>query len=78
MPTIFRTGPYRFFFYATDRDEPLHVHVERDDKIVKFWIDPIRLQYSVGFSRVEIRHIERIVQEQRVKLMEAWHAYFSS
>jgi len=76
MPTIFRTGPYRFFFYATDRDEPPHVHVERDDKLAKFWLDPIRLQYSIGFSRMEIRRIERVIQAQRVHLMEAWHAYF--
>lgn len=76
MPTIFRTGPYRFFFYATDRDEPPHVHAERDDKLSKFWLDPIRLQSSFGFSRVEIRSIERIVQERRKQLMEAWHAYF--
>ena len=32
MPTILREGPYRFFFYASDREEPLHVHVERDDR----------------------------------------------
>ncbi len=31
MPTVLRTGPYRFFFYAGDRDEAPHVHVERDD-----------------------------------------------
>ena len=28
MPTILRAGPYRFFFYANDRAEPVHVHVE--------------------------------------------------
>jgi hypothetical protein len=44
MPTIFRSGPYRFFFYASDRDEPYHVHVESDDKVAKYWLDPIRLQ----------------------------------
>lgn len=77
MPTIFRTGPYRFFFYATDRDEPPHVHVERDDKLTKFWLDPIRLQYSTGFNPVEIRRIERILQERSTQLMEAWYAYFS-
>lgn len=33
MPTIFRDGPYRVFFYAGDHGEPIHVHVERDDKI---------------------------------------------
>jgi hypothetical protein len=31
MPTVLRLGPYRFFFYAGDGEEPLHVHVERDD-----------------------------------------------
>lgn len=36
MPTVFRSGPYRFFFYAGDRDEPHHIHVERDDKVAKF------------------------------------------
>jgi hypothetical protein len=77
MPTVLRAGPYRFFFYATDRDEPAHVHVEREDKLIKFWLDPIRLQYSSGFSRSEIRRIERIIQEQSVQLLEAWNAYFS-
>ncbi len=51
MPTIHRVGAYRFFFYAGDKDEPQHIHVERDDKIAKFWLDPVRLQSSGGFSR---------------------------
>jgi len=78
MPTILRTGPYRFFFYATDRDEPPHIHVEREDKVCKFWLDPIRLQHSIGFNPVEIRRIERIIQDQRLPLLEAWNAYFRS
>jgi len=55
MPTVLTVGPYRLFFYAGDRFEPLHIHVERDDKIAKFWLDPVRLQNSGGFNRVEIR-----------------------
>jgi hypothetical protein len=77
MPTILRLGPYRFFFYATDRDEPPHVHVERDDKVAKCWLDPIRMQHSLGFNPKEIRGIQKIVSEHRANLMEAWHAYFS-
>ncbi len=77
MPTILRKGPYRFFFYATDRDEPPHAHVEREDKLIKFWLDPIRLQYSIGFNRSEIRRIEKIIQEHRLEFLEAWDAYFS-
>ena len=78
MPTIFRTGPYRFFFYAGDRDEPQHVHVERDDRISKFWLDPVRLQRSGGFSRSELRRIERIIQENHSEIVEAWNEYFGS
>jgi len=29
-------GPYRFFFYSFDCQEPMHVHVERDDANCKF------------------------------------------
>jgi hypothetical protein len=71
-----RSGPYRFFFYAGDRDEPPHVHVERDDRIAKFWLDPIRLQSSGGVLRVELARIERLVNDHRDELMEAWNEYF--
>ncbi|MGH8535478.1 MAG: DUF4160 domain-containing protein [Gammaproteobacteria bacterium] len=70
------SGPYRFFFYAGDRNEPQHVHVERDDKIAKFWLEPIRLQSSGGFSRVEIARIEKVVNDHRVELVETWNEYF--
>ena len=76
MPTILRSGPYRLFFYAGDSDEPPHVHIERDDRIAKFWLDPIRLQSSGGFSRVELARIEKLVSDRRVELREAWNEYF--
>ncbi|MCH7760391.1 DUF4160 domain-containing protein [candidate division TA06 bacterium] len=58
MPTVLRAGPYRLFFYAGDRDEPQHIHVEREDKVAKFWLDPVRLQRSGGFNRAELVRIE--------------------
>lgn len=76
MPTILRTGPYRFFIYAGDRNEPVHIHVERDDKIAKFWLDPIRLQFSGGFHRIEISRIEKIIDKNHSKLVKAWNEYF--
>ncbi len=53
MLTVLRSGPYRFFFYTGDRDEPAHVHVERDDCEAKFWLDPVWLERSRGFARKE-------------------------
>jgi hypothetical protein len=78
MPTVLRVGPYRFFFYAGDRDEPPHTHVERDANIAKFWVDSVRLQNSGGFSRTEINRIQNLVEENRVALLERWNEFFSS
>jgi hypothetical protein len=78
MPTVLSVGPYRFFFYAGDRDEPPHVHVERDDRIAKFWLDPVRLQTSGGFSRAEIGRIQKLMGARHIVLLEAWNEYFHS
>ena len=77
MPTICREGPYRFFFYAGDKDEPPHVHVDRDEKIAKFWLDPLRLCSSGRFSRSEISDIARIIAPRRDAMLEAWNDYFN-
>ena len=77
MPTIFRDGPFRFFFYSGDRDEPMHVHIERDDKIAKVWLEPLRLCSSGGFKRSEISTILKIIEQNREIMMEAWNDYFS-
>lgn len=76
MPTILKVDPFRFFFYSGDRHEPCHVHVERDAKIAKIWIDPVRLQSSGGFSRKELSKIIEIIVEHRIDIQEAWNDYF--
>jgi hypothetical protein len=77
MSTVERRGPYRFFFYAGDRDEPPHVHVERDDNEAKFWIDPVRLQHSFGFAAREINRIAKLVRENQQFLSESWNEFFN-
>jgi hypothetical protein len=77
MPTVFRSGPYRFFFYSGDRDEPKHVHVERESMVAKFWLDPVRLAESGGFGRGEISRIHRMVVERRENIEEAWDEFFA-
>jgi hypothetical protein len=76
MPTALRTGPYRFFFYAGDRDEPPHVDIERENKRAKFWLNPVRLQRSLGFARTEVQRIQRMVEERREYLLRCWDEYF--
>ena len=77
MPTVLRSGPYRLFFYAGDRDEPPHVHVERDDCQAKLWLDPVRLAGSHGFAANEINKIERLIAEHQQDLLDSWNEFFN-
>lgn len=76
MPTIFRYGPYRFYFFSHEPNEPPHVHVDRDSSSAKFWLQPVALARSIGFSAKELGEIARIVRDQQARLQEAWNGYF--
>jgi len=78
MPTVLRIGPYRFHFYAGDREEPHHVHVESGSQTAKFWLEPVRLVRSSGFGSHELNHIRRLVQENQILLRRGWDEYFES
>ncbi len=77
MPTILKIGAYRFFFYSSDREEPYHVHVEEGKFTAKIWLEPIRLQYSRGFSRREINTLIKIVSDNIEILLRSWNEYFN-
>jgi hypothetical protein len=49
MPTVLRIGPYRFFFFSNEGDEPVHIHVQRERALAKFWLKPVLLAGSSGF-----------------------------
>jgi hypothetical protein len=76
MPTIFRSGPYRIYFYSHEPNEPPHVHVDRDAQSAKFWLDPVALARSLGFGPKELGRIEQIVAEHEKQCLEAWDEYF--
>ena len=76
MPTVLRRGPYRFFFYSGDRDEPPHVHVERDNCEAKFWLEPIRLERNESFSSKELNRIKDLVEQHQIKFLEDWNECF--
>lgn len=76
MPTVLTIGAYRIFFYASDRGEPRHVHVEREDRVAKFWLQPVRLQRSGGFVRAELQRIQALVGRHEADLVRSWNEYF--
>ena len=76
MPTVLRIGPYRFFFYAGDREEPPHIHVEHENQTAKFWLEPVRLERSRGFRSQDLNHIRKLVEENQALLRRKWDGYF--
>ena len=73
MPTVRGIpGPYRIFFYSFDCNEPKHVHVRREAKICKFWLEPVTLSNSNGFSGKELNRIRRLIIDNLERILEAW------
>jgi len=52
--------------------------VEREESEAKFRLDPVRLEWSRGFARTELRRIEALVGENGAFLVRAWHEYFGN
>jgi Domain of unknown function (DUF4160) len=75
MPTIALLGPYRVFFYSDEGREPAHVHIEKDDSVAKFWLDPVELEENYDFPNHELRKLHRLVVEHQRAWLEKWHEF---
>jgi hypothetical protein len=56
MPTVLRVGPYVFVFFSSDRAEPVHIHVKRDRRVAKFWLESIELGWSWNIGNSSLRN----------------------
>jgi len=65
-------GPYRFFFYSFDGNEPRHVHVRRERMVCKFWLEPVSPARNHGFPARELNVIRAHIQEHMTRILEAW------
>ena len=63
IPVVLRVKGYKFWFYEADRVEAPHVHVGRESKEAKFWLKPVRKSRAGGFRAIELRDIERIIDD---------------
>jgi len=76
MPSVTRIGAYRFFFYNNEGTEPPHIHVQHEQSLAKFWLDPLALAASTGFASHELRRIEGIIAKNQVSFLESWREFF--
>ena len=76
MPVVLRWRGHRFLFYSKEIGEPPHIHVLKDAKQLKVWLDDIRVARKVGFAAHEVNDILNVVAENKQRFLEAWNDYF--
>lgn len=75
-PTIYRKGPFRFFFNSREESR-MHVHIWSPSGMAKFWLEPIvALAEYYGIKPHDLSEIEEIVKERRDVFIREWRQYF--
>ena len=77
MPTIFRIGAFRFYFYSHEPNGSPHIHIDRGDATMKVWLDMLEVAKSRGFRAHEIGGIVALVEKHQARFQEAWDERFS-
>lgn len=76
MPTIIIINGFRFFFYSNENNEPPHIHVEKGDGTGKIWLEPIKIEYMIGFKPKEIKEIMSFFNLNVETFKIKWDEYF--
>lgn len=79
MPTVHRFGPYRFYFDSEENGashEAPHVHVRSGNGVASYWLEPVRIRDSQGYTPREADRIQRLVVANRALLLKEWHEFF--
>ncbi|MBX3719432.1 MAG: DUF4160 domain-containing protein [Parachlamydiales bacterium] len=78
MPTVLRIGPYRFYFYSHEPNEPPHVHIDRERFSAKFWLQKVDLADNLGFAKKELNELHKMVSQHQQHLLDQWNEYFGT
>jgi uncharacterized protein DUF4160 len=55
-----------------------HVHVQREARTAKFWLEPIECERSGGFTRRELIDIYQLIAQHRELLLPKWYEFFGN
>jgi hypothetical protein len=75
-PTVFRWKGYRFYFLSNE-EKRIHIHVTCADGEAKYWLEPIvALAFSHGVNPRQLGEVQKIVKEREDEIREAWQKHF--
>jgi hypothetical protein len=77
-PTVFRDGPFRFFFFSRE-EARLHIHVQSSDGEAKLWLEPeIELARNYELSAQDLSRVLQLVVDHEQEIRDAWRRHFAS
>jgi hypothetical protein len=75
-PSLFREKGYRFYFLSNEEDR-IHIHVTCESGEAKFWLEPIvSLATYHKLNPKRLREIQSIVEEHRDEIVQSWRQHF--
>jgi len=75
-PSIFREKGYRFYFLSNE-EERMHIHVTCEYGEAKFWLEPIlSLAVYYELSSKKLNEIQKIIEDHRDEIIKAWEKHF--
>lgn len=79
MPTVLTMYGWRFFFFANEGSEPIHIHCRKGDADAKYWLNTDSFEaeeaYAYNMSNAEKRLVREIIFEHFNYLVEQWNEF---
>jgi uncharacterized protein DUF4160 len=79
MPTILLIRGWRFFFYANEGNEPIHIHCRKGEKECKYWLDSENFDLIPAFSYEmtgrDTREVKKIIFEYFEFIEREWKKF---
>ena len=76
MPTIIFLFGWRFFFYADEGREPIHIHCQKGEKEAKFWLNVETRGITGAFAHHltprDLRQVKKIIAEYFDEIVAEW------
>lgn len=75
-PTVFRVKGYRFYFLSNE-EKRIHIHVECAEGEAKFWVEPIiSLETYYKLNSKKLNEIHKIVERHKDEIVKEWQKHF--
>lgn len=71
---------WRFFFYANEGNEPVHIHAQNAEKECKYWLVEeafdIVEAFSYRMNNSDKKEVRRIIFTHFDELVQGWNEFF--